>query len=184
MTPGPLGRVTPWFVPEAVDWLDACLQSRERKQAAFEWGAGLSTVWLAARFEHVVTVESEPEWIAKVRADLQDYQLQDRVEFVPISAAAGGGYYLDYAAYLATRPESFDLISVDGRNRCDCLRQAAARALPGSYVVLDNSDRTHYLPAWQPFSGWPSWTFWARPDWATTIWHRPMSMPANVWVAE
>lgn len=181
---GPLAQVTPWFVPAAVEFLDTIVCRRDLWRKAFEWGAGLSTVWLAARFEQVVTVESESGWITKVRSDLTDYDLQSKVELIHRSQEAGGGYYLDYAAYLQQRSETFDLISVDGRNRVGCLALAASRVRKGGLVILDNSDRPAYLPAWRHFSGWTSWTFWQGQAWATTIWSRPQDLPDDVWVKE
>ncbi|MFA7473850.1 MAG: FkbM family methyltransferase, partial [Spirosomataceae bacterium] len=43
--------------------------------------------------------------------------------------------------------EKFNIVVVDGRNRVKCTLFAVNYLTPDGVIILDNSDRAHYLPA-------------------------------------
>ncbi len=63
----------PWYTTEAVAFLDAFVKPETR---VLEFGAGRSTVWLAKRTNHLVSVETDPEWFAWVSDNVKNADLR------------------------------------------------------------------------------------------------------------
>ncbi len=149
---------TPWLVPESVTWLATVIQPG---WYGWEWGSGGSSIWLARRVRHLVTVEHDAEWVAETRRRLARFGLANvTVCHIPKGAA----YYEDYADFVLQEADaSLGLILIDGRNRPRCLRNALPKLAPGGVLVLDDSQRGAYqeaiaeVPAdWErhDFEGW------------------------------
>ena len=111
----------------------------------FEWGSGGSTLWLAQRVAHVVTVENIPIWQLEVGRYAQQAGL-DNIEYLLVCWEKGEPItdaLLDaYTETILQFPlESFDLIFSDGwgeaRRRCAPL--ADSRLKPGGWLVADDS---------------------------------------------
>jgi hypothetical protein len=162
----------PWFVMGAITYLeDEFLENPYHPLSfkSFEWGSGGSTLWLSQRTKSVVTLEHNPEWVAKTQAELDKYGIRN---VALIHRALDGGYveYID-----AFPDEGLDLIMVDGRRRSDCLRHAGAKLRPGGALVLDNSERAEYQEAMRIFDGWErrDWDSGYTEGWSTTVWRKP-----------
>lgn len=120
------GREIPWFTYPAIAHLD---QWDLRDKTVFEFGAGNSTLYWCRQGAQVVSVESNRDWYERVRSRLP--------------AGAELFYETEPANYvqrLAARPESFDVIVIDGIERRAGCRAALAKLRPGGVVILDNSD--------------------------------------------
>jgi len=120
----------PWLTRNAVDQLASYLKPTMK---GFEWGSGRSTVWLARRLEHLVSIEHNAEWHSQTKEKLTatgllnvDYRL------VPQTA---------YARQIEEFPNGyFDFIVIDGEDRNNCIVAAAAKVHIGGWVVVDNAD--------------------------------------------
>lgn len=166
-----LKGTTPWFVSGAIDFIAERIQADWQ---AFEWGSGGSTFWLAQRVEHVISVEHELGWFAKVQSELSHYGLTN-VEL--IYQERGSEYYAEYARIIERfSDEAFELIFVDGRNRQGCLPLAGPKLKPGGLLVLDNSERAQYQDAMRQFDDWERHGFGPgnSEGWMTTIWVKPL----------
>jgi predicted O-methyltransferase YrrM len=125
----------PWISRTMAEILEGWLKPGDR---GIEWGSGRSTVWFAERVGYLVSVEHNPVWYRRVRAELERKRLQN-VE-----------YHLceDERAYcmLADQfpQESFDFCLVDGLARDCCALAAISLIKPGGILVLDNSN--WYIP--------------------------------------
>ena len=133
----------PWFVPESLAAIEALL---EADFVAFEWGAGRSTAWLAARIAHLTSVESDPEWAAQVARLITQKGLEAKVDLRLAPVASRHDFSAEerarYLAAIAGFPDHhLDLVVVDGLFRRACLLAAAAKLRPGGILVLDNADR-------------------------------------------
>ena len=139
----PLELGIPWFSEAAIDFLEGYLAAG---MTAFEWGAGGSTVYLAARTGAVTSVENDAAWIARVRERLAR-EGQGHVEFLhrPYDFAAATAF--EDSAYLhAIDGRTADVIVVDGaeenvqvRPRCFYLAERHVR--PGGIIVVDDAWR-------------------------------------------
>jgi hypothetical protein len=60
----------PWFAIGAIRFLEKWLKQTDM---CLEYGAGRSTVWLASRVGHIITIESNRTWYEKVKAAISVY---------------------------------------------------------------------------------------------------------------
>jgi hypothetical protein len=130
------GAPLPWIAYPAIDLLASRVP---RDCRVFEYGAGNSTRWWAARVNTLAAVEHDRGWFEKLRGTLPPQVRLDHVALVD------GGDYGRHARTVATelgRP--WDLIVVDGRDRVHCLRESVEALSPRGVVVLDNSERPQY----------------------------------------
>jgi hypothetical protein len=121
------GEPIPWHTYPAVEYLS---QFDLRGACVFEFGAGNSSLYWAARTRRVCAVETSRDWHAKIAAhglpNLELFLREDK---------AG------YLACLAERGEKFDLIVVDGRWRQSCAALAPAFLREEGIIVLDDAER-------------------------------------------
>lgn len=123
-------RKTPWIVEGAVWFLDAwLLQERFRgpkykAATVLEFGGGASTIWLRHRALEVVTIEHHPEWAAEIG-----------VEPTPRPYWGVADKYPD---------QHFDLILIDGRDRCKCCQRALPKLRRNGVLCIDNMERMNY----------------------------------------
>src|SRR5712692_9275789 len=93
----------------------------------FEWGSGMSTLWYESRCAEIHSVEDQYEWQQRVQA----------------AARKAVVYYLKGRAYvdkILEFPDGyFDLISIDGGARLNCLEAAIAKG-GAPLLLLDDSD--------------------------------------------
>lgn len=145
----------PWWSYRAIAAVDAWLASRPAPVRVFEYGAGASTVWLAARGSEVHSVEHDVAFAAVIGplvAPLANVDLRVRPP-VPATSPSGvrsgrSGYeHLDFADYVAEIDAvggTFDLIVIDGRARSDALAASSPHLAPGGLIVFDNANRRRY----------------------------------------
>ena len=136
---------TPLIVANAVMILHEWLRPTDR---GLEWGSGRSTTWLAGRLAHLVSVEHDPAWHARVGAELVAKGVAGKVDYRLIVAPGGQMDEPAGHAYAAVADEfpddSLDFILVDGQMRRRCAERALAKLKPGGLLVLDGANR--YLP--------------------------------------
>lgn len=138
----------PWLCEGAVYILDAWLRPDD---IGIEWGAGRSTIWLATRVKHLLSIESNSEWCATVRSQLAALGLTSTVELhhVPIgpneiTATAAVSHAYAAAADMLD-DNSVDFALVDGiALRALCMEKAVNKLKPGGMLILDNAER--YMP--------------------------------------
>lgn len=147
---------TPWWSYKAIDEVEAWLGARSEPVRAFEWGAGASTMWLAARVDHVDSVEHHADFAATVSAlappnvDLHIVQAVEAGAVAEAPSRKPGHEHLDFDRYVRTIDEvggRFDLIVIDGRARATCLAAALPHLAEGGLIVFDNTDREEYRVA-------------------------------------
>jgi hypothetical protein len=123
------GRPLPWYTYACIGFLERRISPTMR---VFEYGAGMSTLWYAARVGEVVSVEDDPQWAAHVRrAAPANVTLVERT---------------DVDGYVAAITEhgELDIVVIDGNHRVECLHAALDAAAPRSVIVWDNSDREEF----------------------------------------
>lgn len=129
----------PWFTYPTIEWLSQRLAPTDK---VFEFGAGQSTLWFAARVAHVTSVEHDDLWTKELAAIGPP-----NVDLVSVEDPGDGddlppGH--PYLGPLDNIEDRFDVIVVDARARLACLRLAATRIVGDGLILLDNSDRARY----------------------------------------
>lgn len=164
-----------------------------REMIGLEYGSGNSTIFLARRLRHLTSVEHHEGWYRTVQNQLKalelsnvDYHLippqASEVEH-PYTFYKDFGFtendfqvrreYHSYFSFVTRYPsEHFDFILVDGRARVECALLAIPKLKPGGIFVLDNSDRTRYIPIFTALKSWKKVTT-TTGLFDTTIWFKP-----------
>ena len=125
----------PWLTRDMVELLGTRLTGAGH---GLEWGAGRSTLWLAARLESLVSVEHDQAYYRRVRAQLERTGARN----VDLRFCANESDYVAVADSLP--PASLDFALVDGQARDLCALAALPRLKPGGLLVVDNIHL--YLP--------------------------------------
>jgi hypothetical protein len=131
----PDGTPLPWMNYSFVNFLEGRMSNSHR---LFEYGSGFSTAFYAKHVMQVVSVEHDQDWFGHV------------VKGLPSNATVlmrkldqGSEYedsFLDYS-------QDTDIVVVDGRRRVKCCEIAFSRLKFDAVVVLDDSYREKYQPA-------------------------------------
>jgi hypothetical protein len=120
----------PWISYRAINYLDRLLSPTWN---VLEFGAGMSTAWLASRCALVISIESNKMWYDAVSHMLT----RQHISNVDLRLANSDDYHI-----LAGIGDGFfDFALVDGINRDKCMRTALSKVKRGGYVFLDNSDQ-------------------------------------------
>jgi len=173
-TPGEQGTLPlPWINYRAIEHLDNLISPGTR---IFEYGSGASTAYWVKRGCVVTSVEHDRDFFGKIGAETGRHAavvlLEPKAERNPSDHAPAslhsfhssdfpGFSFEDYVRFIDRFPdESFDLILIDGRARPSCINSAVGKVKRGGVLVLDNSDRKHYLEeAAVLLQNWPRKTF-------------------------
>ncbi len=168
--PWPLQSGEPWLCHKAIAQLEDLVVPGTR---ILEWGSGGSTIFFAKRGAKIHCVEHDPEWARLVKRELVHRKLGGQVNIHEIDLGS------DYVSIVDQLIGDFDLIIVDGRQRVECVKRSNSRLVPGGWILLDDSDRENYWPAYQELAGWKMMilkgsrtnseeqiqsTMWQRPD--------------------
>lgn len=121
------GNPIAWYTYPALAFLEPRLRS---DMEVFEYGAGNSTLWWAARVAHVSSVESDREWVGRLRLDLPP---NVDVRHVPEPEA--------YALSAQHRGRRFDIVVIDGINRNRCANACLNVLSDSGVVIWDNAER-------------------------------------------
>jgi len=121
------GRDLPWWTYPAIHFLEERLRL---DMTVLEFGSGSSTVWLAKRTRHVLSIENDAFWAAKVAASAPPNVHVELSPSMDIPASdgqvVGGG---------------FDLIVNDAlADRRSCADKAVERMSPHGVLLWDNTD--------------------------------------------
>jgi predicted O-methyltransferase YrrM len=148
----------PWWTFPAIDAVERWIAGRKGGVRVFEYGSGASTVWLAKRAAHVVSVEHDVDFakFATPMLTLPNVELRViepvRAIGTPRAGSGRAGYEgFDFSAYVDTIAEGganrYDLVIIDGRARDACLERAWDFLETDGLVVFDNSRRRRYQAA-------------------------------------
>lgn len=169
-------RPVPWITEEAIQFLELFLE-RVPNARVLEFGCGASTLWLAQRTAHLVSIEHNGEWYAIIEEHLKNTALYNPVNLIL--------YPQPYAQLCQQFPdEYFDLVLVDGRNRKACIMESIRTLKKGGVLMLDNAERSWYHPVIETYlKTWfftkttqtkpDSCGFW-YPNWQTNWWTKPL----------
>jgi predicted O-methyltransferase YrrM len=135
----------PWLTAAAITALQDLLKPAD---VGFEFGSGRSTVWLARRVRFLYSMEHVPEWYERVRKQLEEAKLTEKVQY---HLASGSGHSIDddhppndhpyLKGIAAIADDHLDFVLVDGIMRRTCVRFAISKIRPGGLLILDNANR-------------------------------------------
>lgn len=160
------GAPLPWATLPYIDFIGPRLRPG---WTVFEYGAGASTRYYAARVGAVWTVEHNAAFAERLRP-----QLPANARLLERALGTNG-----YAAAIAECPSRPALVCVDGEDRVRCVEAALPWLAPNGVLVLDDSERPEYAPALAALAaaGFRPIEFWGlAPGWVrrkcTTVFYR------------
>lgn len=133
----------PYYVPAVVGILSGLFAGKQAK--VFEYGSGISTIWYARRVQSLIAIEHHEEWNHKITDWLKKNKLINvELKYIPPE----NDLFQEYTRSILRYDDNyFDVVAVDGRNRVECVQQAANKVKIGGYLILDDSHRARYQPA-------------------------------------
>jgi hypothetical protein len=141
-----IDRDLPHITQDALRIIEARIGASDR---GIEWGSGSSTVWLAARCGHLISVEHDRTWFEKIHNRLKSKGLAEKVdyrlsEWSPVTRLP--------ASYVGVAEEiedhSLNFCFIDGRKRDECALASLRVLKPGGLLILDDAHR--YIPRDRP----------------------------------
>ena len=118
------GRPVPWLTYPCIEFLDA-LDFQDCR--VFEYGAGASTHYWAAKAKEVRSVEREKDWTERLQGSLPP---NAKVTFCPDER--------QYPGEIIAAGGQFDVVVVDGAVRYPCVEATLDRLTARGIVILDN----------------------------------------------
>lgn len=125
------GNPIPWITYPALAFLEPRIRA---DMIVFEYGAGNSTLWWGRRVKRIVACEHDAAWVDKIKPELP---ATVELRCVPLEENA-------YALEITNVGEKFDIVSIDGRDRVNCLKNSLVALKSDGVILLDNSDRERY----------------------------------------
>jgi hypothetical protein len=120
----------PWIPPSATRRIRRRLSPAAR---VLEIGAGMSTLWLAARCGSLLSIEADRQWHDR----LAEIVAQRRLRHVNLQHR---WHAADMCDFSTVADGSLDLCLVDGGPRLDCARAALPKLRPDGWLYVDNTD--------------------------------------------
>ncbi len=128
-----------------------------RSTTVFEYGSGVSTMYLAPRCRRLITVEHQPAWAAMMTLWAHNDGMHNvTVICCPpnmpyVEGTADDGDLSTFRSYVESYTgKSVDVVIIDGRARVETARYVLERApfgpSPGLSVFLHDADREQYAP--------------------------------------
>ena len=124
------GNPLPWYTYPAIEYL---VQFDYSEKRVFEFGCGYSSLFWANRAHSVIGIENNTQWFVKWQHYFHRPNLS--IRFIPEDKL--------YSQAILDENGMFDVIIIDGRCRCDCVRSAITKLAPNGFIILDDSDRTN-----------------------------------------
>lgn len=139
----------PWITRDAITFLEKILT---KDTVMIEYGCGTSTAWYAQRVKHLTSIEHDKGWYDRVYKYLQFKNIKN-VDLRCIDIRNG---YIEAIDNMG----KFDIISVDGRRRSECIMHSCDHVNIGGYLLLDNAERNRYQDAIKNHLGkWKTFDF-------------------------
>jgi len=120
----------PWIPPSATKKIQQRLSPGAR---VLEIGAGMSTLWLAARCQTLLSIEADRKWFDRLGAILAARQIQN----VDLQFRWRAHEMCDFST---VADGSIDLCFIDGGPRLQCIQAALAKLKPDGWLYVDNTD--------------------------------------------
>lgn len=134
------GFVYPWW---SEDFIRIIENWNMKNMKVFEWGSGYSTLWFANRCEHITSIEYDKKWFNLCKEFSKKFSIDNKITMHLIDYADGTDRYVNS---IDMTNDIYDVIIIDGRNRCSCANSALKHCKSGTLIILDDSQRDNYQP--------------------------------------
>ena len=136
----------PWWTGGAIDYVQKRFNHKSR---VFEYGAGMSSRWLAVRCGYLVTVENNPEWYSRVKKSLGVCK-GAHVRFLEEE---------NYIQAITKETDKFDLVIIDGGYREQTMKASMGMVKLGGMMLVDDAQASIYWPMQLNLLNWARHSF-------------------------
>ena len=126
------GNPIPWVTYPFIEFIEGRLKNNLE---VFEYGSGNSTFWYAKRVKYVTSVEHDRDWYEKIKSNLPE-----NVSLFYKELVYGG----DYSRFILFQNKKFNIVSIDGRDRVNCIIHSINAITEDGIIILDDSERKKY----------------------------------------
>lgn len=123
------GEPIPWMTYPLIEFLSARVNPA---WAVFEYGSGNSTLWWAERVASIQSCEHDQDWFSRIKSNM------------PGNVILELNQGQDYARELSKFEDVFDVVVIDGIDRCACASYALRALKKSGVVIWDNSEKDKY----------------------------------------
>lgn len=106
-----------------------------------EFGSGGSTLWFARQVSHVDSIEHKKSWYTIVKGQLETKGITNVTQHL---LQEGICRKQAYKNVVETLTGLYDIILIDGRNRCWCIYNTIPLLKGGGWIIFDNYTRKKY----------------------------------------
>lgn len=135
-------RIIPWMTDDSVQFIEKFIRSKSKNLNILEFGSGASTLYFSSRCKSIVTFEHNLEWADTVRETATALKMNN------LTLLCKEEYDKCFLSDIQNfKNKQFELISIDGINRVECLEKCVSNNLltDNGIFVLDNTERVfHY----------------------------------------
>jgi hypothetical protein len=125
----------PWVTYSFIHFIENRLN---KDISVFEYGSGASTAFYAKRVKRVVAIEHDKEWYETIMKNVPE---NANIRLIGLS------YDGNYCRAINGEKEKFDIVSVDGRDRINCVKNCLNQLSDCGIIILDDSERAQYQTA-------------------------------------
>ena len=126
------GNPLPWLTYPCIEFI---MPKLKKEFIMFEYGGGNSTFFFSKYVKKIFTVEHEKEWHKGLKS-----KCRNNVILMHEKLIYGG----EYSKTAVKTGKKFDIISIDGRDRVNCIKNALSALKDEGIIVLDDSERKKY----------------------------------------
>ncbi|MDX2480285.1 MAG: hypothetical protein QNK24_08100 [Desulfuromusa sp.] len=132
----------PWLTKEAIVFLDDWLKPTDQ---GVEWGSGRSTLWIAKRVGHLLSIEHNDNWYDQTRMALAMHNIVN-VDYRQVSLPTRDNTnetdeFAKQTYGLEDKILDFALVDGADGTRAACVREAMRLLRPCGLLILDNANR-------------------------------------------
>jgi predicted O-methyltransferase YrrM len=135
-------RIIPWMTDGSVHFIESFLRKRNNNLNILEFGSGASTLYFSTRCKSLLTFEHDFQWADAIRKTASALSMNNLT--LLCRDAPYNGCILDEIENYNIK--KFEIISIDGINRVECLEECVSSNLltDDGILVLDNTERIYY----------------------------------------
>lgn len=127
----------PWYTYSIIYFLKTRLR---KDMTVFEFGSGSSTMFFSNHVQSVISIEHDYQWYQKVISDKPE-----NVTIQYVQLEYGG----DYSKAISKYSNNFDIVCIDGRDRCNCAKNCVSALKQDGVIIFDDTDCVQYTEAYQ-----------------------------------
>ena len=135
-------RIIPWMTDNSVQFIESFIRSKQNNLNILEFGSGASTLYFSPRCKSLLTFEHDFKWADAIQKTASVLGMNN-LTLLRRENPYNSCILNEIKNY---KIKKFELISIDGINRVECLEECVSNNLltDDGILVLDNTERIYF----------------------------------------